>query len=84
MDTDLRDKLFVTYVPELNNISTFGETLEDALEHTRDLILTYVVSMDDDGLPLPYSKEEIKRLRRTLRNPILKTSRRSHQQAVFQ
>jgi predicted RNase H-like HicB family nuclease len=83
VDTDHRNKAFVTYVPELNNISTFGETLEDAMEHTRDMILTYIVSMDDDGLQLPYSKAEIKRLRRTLRTPILKPSRQSPKQAVF-
>jgi hypothetical protein len=27
--------------------------------------------MDDDGLPLPFSKAEIKRLCRALRHPIL-------------
>lgn len=68
VEKDAQQKVYVTYVPELGNISTFGETLEHALEYTRDLILTYIVSMDDDGLPLPFSKTETKRLRKVLRN----------------
>jgi predicted RNase H-like HicB family nuclease len=62
---------YVTYVPILGNLSTFGETLEEALDHTRDMILTYIVSMDDDQLPLPFSKPEIARLREALQTPIL-------------
>lgn len=50
----------VTYVPALGNMSTFGATLEETL----DMLLTYIVSMDDDGLPLPFSKAEIKRFHR--------------------
>lgn len=67
---------YVTYVPALGNLSTFGSTLEDALDHTRDMLLTYIVSMDDDGLPLPFPKPEIKRLRRALRVPLLDPARR--------
>lgn len=71
VEKDRRAGAYVTYVPSLGNLSTFGETLEQAVEHTRDLLLTYIVSMDDDGLPLPFSKAEIRRLRRALRRPIL-------------
>ena len=71
VERDRRSKLYVTYVPSLGNISMFGEALEAAIEQTRDMILTYIISMDDDGLPLPFSKPEIKRLRRALRRPIL-------------
>ena len=70
VEKDARQRVFVTYVPELGNISTFGENLEDALDQTRDLILTYIVSMDDDGLPLPFPRAEIKRLRRALKVPL--------------
>jgi predicted RNase H-like HicB family nuclease len=71
VERDRRAKVYVTYVPALGNISTFGKTLEEAIEQTRDMILTHIVSLDDDGLPLPFSKPEIKRLRRALRVPIL-------------
>jgi predicted RNase H-like HicB family nuclease len=71
VEKDSATKSFVTYVPALGNLSTFGETLEIALDHTRDMLLTYIVSMDDDGLPLPFPKAEVKRLRRVLQTPIL-------------
>ncbi len=71
VEKDVDTNSYVTYVPALGNLSTFGETLEAALDHTRDMLLTYIISMDDDGLALPFSKAEVKRLRRALRTPLL-------------
>jgi predicted RNase H-like HicB family nuclease len=71
IEKDASTKAYVTYVPALGNLSTFGTTLEEALDHTRDMLLTYIVSMDDDGMPLPFSKAEVKRLRRALQAPLL-------------
>jgi len=71
IEKDSATKAYVTYIPALGNISTFGDTLEIALDHTREMLLTYIISMDDDGLPLPFSKAEVKRLRRVLQTPIL-------------
>jgi predicted RNase H-like HicB family nuclease len=71
IERDAATKAYVTFVPALGQLSTFGETLEEALDQTRDMLLTYIVSMDDEGMPLPFSKAEIKRLRRALRTPLL-------------
>jgi predicted RNase H-like HicB family nuclease len=71
IEKDSATKAYVTYIPALGNISTFGDTLEIALDHTREMLLTYIISMDDDGLPLPFSKADVKRLRRVLQTPIL-------------
>jgi predicted RNase H-like HicB family nuclease len=71
IERDADTKAYVTFVPALGQLSTFGETLEEALDQTRDMLLTYIVSMDDEGMPLPFSKAEIKRLRRALRTPLL-------------
>lgn len=50
---------YVTYVPELDNISTYGKTYEQALERTKALILAYVDTSRDLGYRLPLSKARI-------------------------
>jgi predicted RNase H-like HicB family nuclease len=40
---------WVTYVPALNFLSTFGDTRDDALEHTREAILLYLEGAEDDA-----------------------------------
>jgi len=50
-DTD--DKLWVTHVPALNYLSTFGETREEALENTREAILGYFEAAEKENLPFP-------------------------------
>jgi len=52
----------VTYVPELDNISTYGKTREQALERTKALILAYVETSRDLGYRLPLSKARINTL----------------------
>ena len=42
LEFDPDDKVWVTYVPALDNISTFGETKDQALELTRELVLGYM------------------------------------------
>ncbi len=44
---------WVTYVPTLNGLSTFGETKEEALTNTREAILGYLEAAEREGLPLP-------------------------------
>jgi predicted RNase H-like HicB family nuclease len=45
MERDPESGDLVTHVPELNGIGTFGETQEQALERTRDMILAYLGSV---------------------------------------
>jgi predicted RNase H-like HicB family nuclease len=39
---DSESGVWVTYVPILNGLSTFGETREEALDNTREAILGYL------------------------------------------
>jgi predicted RNase H-like HicB family nuclease len=36
------DRVWVTYVPALGHLSTYGETREEALAQTRDAVLGYL------------------------------------------
>lgn len=47
------EKVWVTYVPSLNYLSTFGETREEALEMTRDAIIGYLEAAEKEGIPIP-------------------------------
>jgi predicted RNase H-like HicB family nuclease len=58
---------YVTYVPELDNISTYGKTREQALERTKALILAYVETSTDLGHRLPLSKARLNTLVSTLK-----------------
>ena len=60
MEWDEDAAKWVTYVPLLNNISTFGNTQTEALDHTREMIVAYVESMADEGLTLPLTDREIR------------------------
>lgn len=50
---DAESQVWVTYVPGLDSISTFGDTREEALEHTREAILGYLEAAAKEGLPVP-------------------------------
>ena len=59
LEWDSGDSLWVTYVPALNHLSTFGETREDALEQTREAILGYLETAADEGIQVPEGDAEI-------------------------
>ena len=63
MERDAESGAWVTYVPELNGISTFGETQEQALESTCDMILAYLQTAEELKLPTPLSRDEIDKIR---------------------
>lgn len=52
---DAEDRVWVSHVPALNDLSTFGETPEEALTQTREAILGYLEALEKEGLPLPAS-----------------------------
>ncbi len=58
---------WVTYVPALNNISTFGATQTEAPARTRAMMRDYIESMEAEGLPLPLTEAERRELLTTLR-----------------
>jgi len=53
LEWDSESQLWVTYVPALGSISTFGATREDALENTREAILGYFEAAEKEGIPVP-------------------------------
>jgi predicted RNase H-like HicB family nuclease len=52
LEWDQEDKLWVTYVPSLNYLSTFGETREDALTNTQEAILGYLEAAAKEGISI--------------------------------
>jgi predicted RNase H-like HicB family nuclease len=53
LEWDAEEDVWVTYVPTLNGLSTFGETREEALHQTREAILGYLEAAEKEGVPLP-------------------------------
>jgi predicted RNase H-like HicB family nuclease len=53
LEWDPEAEAWVTYVPTLNGLSTFGETKEEALSNTREAILGYLEAAEKEGLSLP-------------------------------
>lgn len=53
---------WVTHVPLLNGISTFGDTQTEALQRTKALMFDYIETMAQDGLPLPFTKAELRQV----------------------
>ncbi len=50
---DADDRTWVTYVPTLGYLSTYGDTRDEALSQTREAILGYLEAAAKEGLPVP-------------------------------
>lgn len=53
IEWDPKERVWITCVPSLNYLSTFGETREEALELTKEAILGYLESAKKEGIPVP-------------------------------
>ena len=53
IEYDAEEAVWVTYVPALNHISTYGETREEALAQTEDMILGYLETAAEKGISVP-------------------------------
>jgi len=53
IEWDPEDRVWVTYVPALDHLSTYGETREEALENIREAILGYLEAAAKEGIPVP-------------------------------
>lgn len=53
LEWDADARLWVTHVPTLGQISTYGESRDDALEQTREAIIGYLEAAMMEGIPLP-------------------------------
>ena len=52
LEWDAQDEAWVTYVPALGHLSTFGSTRDEALDHTREAILGYLEAAEKEGIPI--------------------------------
>ncbi len=57
LEWDPAARLWVTFVPGLDSLSTYGETREEALEQTREAILGYLEAAELEGLDVPVEIE---------------------------
>ena len=53
LEWDPEENVWVTYVPALDFLSTYGETKEEAITNTREAILGYMEAAAKEGLPFP-------------------------------
>lgn len=53
VDWDPEAQAWVTLIPALGDLSTFGDTREEALAQTREAILGYLEAANKEGIPIP-------------------------------
>ena len=53
LEWDPADRVWVSLVPALNDLSTFGETRQEALDRTREAILGYLEAATKEGIEVP-------------------------------
>jgi predicted RNase H-like HicB family nuclease len=59
VEWDAEESVWVTYVPALNHLSTYGETRDEALEQTREAIVEYLEVAEAEGIPVPELDSDI-------------------------
>jgi predicted RNase H-like HicB family nuclease len=52
LEWDTKDQVWVSSIPVLGNLSTYGETLEEVIAQTREAILGYLETAAEQRLPL--------------------------------
>ncbi|MHB8618321.1 MAG: type II toxin-antitoxin system HicB family antitoxin [Chloroflexota bacterium] len=52
LEWDADDQVWVSYVPALNHLSTYGDTREEALAQTREAIAGYLEAAAKEGNPV--------------------------------
>jgi predicted RNase H-like HicB family nuclease len=58
LERDAAARAWVTLLPGLGSLSTYGETREEALDQTREAILGYLEAAAKEGLPIPEAPTE--------------------------
>jgi predicted RNase H-like HicB family nuclease len=59
VEWDPGDAVWVTSVPALNHLSTYGATRAEALAQTREAILGYLEAAALEGLPIEVSDTQV-------------------------
>ena len=52
VEYDPGEKVWMTFVPALDHLSTFGSTRDEALANTREAIVGYLEAADKEGIQL--------------------------------
>ena len=58
LEWDPESRVWITYVPDLNFLSTFGDSREEAIANTREAIVGYLEASRKEGLPIPRAGRE--------------------------
>lgn len=58
LEWDAEEEVWVTYVPTLGQLSTYGETRDVALDQTREAITGYLEAALKEGIPIPRAETE--------------------------
>lgn len=53
LEWDAEDQVWVTYVPSLGFLSTYGDTRDEALAQTREAITGYLEAAAKEGISVP-------------------------------
>jgi predicted RNase H-like HicB family nuclease len=53
IEWDPKEHVWTAEVPALNNLSTYGDTYQEAADRCREAILGFLEASDKEGLPLP-------------------------------
>ncbi|HEY7061931.1 MAG TPA: type II toxin-antitoxin system HicB family antitoxin [Chloroflexota bacterium] len=59
LEWDAESEAWVTFVPALDHLSTFGATREEALANTREAILGWIEAAQKENLPVPQGSPEL-------------------------
>ncbi len=59
LEWDAESEAWVTFVPALDHLSTFGATREEALANTREAILGWIEAAQKEALPVPQGSPEL-------------------------
>jgi predicted RNase H-like HicB family nuclease len=53
LEWDATDDVWVSLVPTLGYLSTYGDTRQEALDQTREAIIGYLEAAEKEGMPTP-------------------------------
>ncbi|MGH2748392.1 MAG: type II toxin-antitoxin system HicB family antitoxin [Actinomycetota bacterium] len=58
LEWDPAEQVWVTHVPTLGHLSTYGDTRDKALEQTREAIIGYIEAAVKEGIAIPRADAE--------------------------
>ena len=58
IEWDSEDHVWTAQVPSLNELSTYGNTYQEAVDKCREAILGFFEASEKEGLPLPLDQAE--------------------------